>query len=94
MSFWRYNADCKLHWWSGDEEKYFAHNCMSGQTHVLTPLAVETIGLFKKESFNEKDIFEQLFSMYEDSDDAKIRQHILNMLVDLDEIGLIEPCSV
>lgn len=68
-------------------------NSLSGQTHVLSQLALDTINMLKKQAVDEKDIFNHLSSFYEDFDleDTEIYQHVLDMLASLDDFGLIEP---
>jgi PqqD family protein of HPr-rel-A system len=94
---WRYNQSCELYQWSDDEKSYFVFNALSGQTHVLSRLSLDTIDMLKQQAINEKDIINNLSSFYEDfdSDDNEIYQHVLDMLASLDNLGLIEPfCRV
>mgnify|MGYP001309705511 CR=1 FL=1 len=91
---WRYNKLCQLHHWSNDVDRQFIFNQLSGQTHVLSRLALDILELIKHEKIVDDDgVWSQLVDLYENFDpsDEDMRQHVLGMLVSLDELGLIEP---
>lgn len=90
---WRYNQICELYQWRNDAKSCFVFNLLSGQTHVLSQLALDTINIIKNQAVDEKGIFNHLSSFYEDFDpeDTEIYQHVLDMLASLDDFGLIEP---
>lgn len=92
---WRCNPICELYKWNDDAKSYFVLNALSGQTHLLSQLATDTLELLRHQTVDEKVVFNQLASLYEDFDpeDAETHQHAINMLASLDELGLIEPFS-
>ncbi|MCB1770091.1 MAG: HPr-rel-A system PqqD family peptide chaperone [Candidatus Competibacteraceae bacterium] len=75
-------------------DRQFIFNQLSGQTHVLSRLALDILELIKHEKIVDDDgVWSQLVDLYENFDpsDEDMRQHVLGMLVSLDELGLIEP---
>ena len=90
---WRINAVCDFYQWHNNNEECVFFNVLSGQTHILNPLAVGILDILNGQALNEEDIWKQLVELYEDinSDDADMQGYILGVLTNLDEIGLIEP---
>jgi len=91
---WGLNPNCVLHWRSW-EEGYILFNAASGQTHFLNELGAAILKLFEQGAapLDIYEIFEKLAASFDLIIDTPMQSYIGNLLVDLDGLGLIEPCN-
>ncbi|MDS4039665.1 MAG: HPr-rel-A system PqqD family peptide chaperone [Candidatus Competibacter sp.] len=90
---YRCNLSGNLHWRKWDSEEYVIFNAASGQTHFLNILGFETLMLLQKKPLNIFELGRQLSLKFEDFLlDEETQTYIENMLVDLDNLGLVEVC--
>ena len=91
---WGLNPACILHWkyW---EEDYILFNEASGQTHFLNELGAAILKLFEQAAapLNINEIYERLAASCDLIIDTEMQSYIGSLLVDLDGLGLIEPCN-
>jgi len=90
---WRLNPLCRLRWRHWDSE-YILFNEGSGQTHFLNELGAATLQRLQQvASVSHMDLVAWLSAEYVLPADEQLQAHIAVLLTDLDELGLIEPCS-
>lgn len=87
---WRLNRACRLHWRHWDED-YILFNAASGQTHVVNELGADVLRLLEKKSASAGELLEGLAASYGLAPDSELAAGVRRLLVDLDQLGLIEP---
>lgn len=66
-------------------------NESSGKTHIVSELCSETINCLRHQNLDDRQIIDTLLNKYE-IDEEELKVYVDNMLMSLDELGLIEPC--
>ena len=83
-----------MHWryW---EEGYILFNATSGQTHFLNEMGAAVLKSLKEAvvPLNTNQIYEQIAADYNLIIDTPLQSYIGSLLMDLDRLGLIEPCN-
>ena len=87
---WHCIAGDKLLWEHWDEESLL-YDCRSGQTHSLTPLAVEVVLLLQTGEFSLEEITGKLSNMF--SGIQLPANEIHDLLDHFEALGLIEACQ-
>ena len=91
---WRTNPVCRLFWkeWEDPQERIVLFDAASSQTHWLNELSAQTLKLLASEPLNSADLTTRLTSIYEDFPvDDEMDSYIQDMLMRLEQQGLIEP---
>ena len=88
-SVWRINPVSRLHWrhW---EEEYIVFNEASAHTHMLDEFGAVVLQLLQEAPRNTPQLVKALVSQYDIKMDAACWSYFQNLLIDLDELGLIE----
>jgi PqqD family protein of HPr-rel-A system len=79
----------KLVWKSWDRE-VLVYNTASGNTHLLSPNAAEVLELLEKASLTPREVAQQLTISANVSVDEEITQRVEDLLLNLNELGLVE----
>ena len=89
--FWRINPAVCLHWrhW---EEAYVLFNAASAQTHLLNDFGMDVLDILKQAPHSAPELSERLASHFQIEWDNQAQSYLQSLLVNLDELGLIEPC--
>ncbi len=88
---WHCPATDRFIWAHWDEESLL-FDCRSGQTHSLTPLAVEIIFLLERNNLSTDAIVEQLTQMFGDIGEHGSAGKLAELLEHFAALGLIEEC--
>lgn len=75
----------------GDGESVIYNDC-SGETHLLSAIAVNLLQQLKEEPATLSSISTFLANAWEFESDEELRQTVHSLLTDLDESNLIEAC--
>lgn len=91
---WRLNPVANLHWLElcDKDGNRLIFNEASGKTHVVSELCSEVLNFFQCRMLDDQQILDRLLDMY-DIDEEELSIYVDNMLISLDELGLIEPCQ-
>ncbi|HPF58937.1 MAG TPA: HPr-rel-A system PqqD family peptide chaperone [Candidatus Competibacteraceae bacterium] len=91
---WRLNPVVNLHWLELCDKNgnRLIFNEASGKTHVVSELCSEVLNFFQCRMLDDQQILDRLLDMY-DIDEEELSIYVDNMLINLDELGLIEPCQ-
>lgn len=92
---WRVNPTCHLFWknWESDcQERTVLFNAASSETHWLNELSAQTLRLLVSERLSRTDLTSRFTTIYEDFPlDDEMNSYIQDVLLRLEEQGLIEP---
>ena len=90
---WQLNPECRLYWrcWGSD---HILYNAASGQTHLLNEMGSAALQLLKQKKLTELELKQQLAQKLKLALDDETCAYIKSMLVDMDDLGLIEPCTL
>ena len=87
---WVANAACDLHWrdWGADHVLF---NNASGQTHFLNELGAASLMLLVGGRGAVDDVGRLLCAERGADRDAELYNYLVDMLHDMDDLGLVEP---
>jgi PqqD family protein of HPr-rel-A system len=88
---WQLRAGQQLRMLAGNDESV-VYNDRSGETHLLSAIAVSMLNQLKKTPATFSSISTCLASEWEFESDEELRQTIHGMLAELDGLSLIEAC--
>ena len=69
------------------------YNAASGNTHLLTPIAAEVLKILEIQPLSVRDIAQRLALSANVSVDEEITRQVANLIVSLDDLGLIDPAA-
>ncbi len=89
---WRINSIARLHWrhW---EEAYILFNAASAQTHMLNEFGKAVLELLAQTPHSTAELSRPLAARLALDWNAEAQRYLQDLLVDLDELGLIEPVT-
>ena len=90
MEQWQLNPECRLHWrcWDGE---CILFNAASGQTHLLNRVGSAALRLLEQGPHTELELQQQLARELDLMIDDEVCAYIKTMMVNMDDLGLIEP---
>ena len=75
--------------WEGENVVF---NLNSGNTHLLNPATVDVLRLLEKETLGAEEISARLISeVGVSSDEEEVVKNVETLLMNLDNLGLVEP---
>jgi len=90
---WRLNQACHVLWRHSDDGEYILYNISSSQTHYLNELGAEALRQLEHQSFSAPELLAHFAAQYENfASDIESSLYVQELLADLDNLGLIEPC--
>lgn len=87
---WVANTACDLHWrdWGADHVLF---NNASGQTHFLNELGAASLMLLSRRPLTEDELCRLLCDELGLDRDAELYNYLVDMLRNMDDLGLVEP---
>jgi PqqD family protein of HPr-rel-A system len=89
---WQVCADAPLllHCWDGD---YVVYNPLSGNTHILDVVSGEVLQSVVAGHGSRSELCRRTAAFLQVPDDARVAEHVQEILDALDELALIEPAD-
>ncbi len=73
------------------EDDTIVYNPLSGETHQLNLMAVDALS-FLQQPATLQSLTEHICSLYQSHDIAEINRHMMQLLEQFDDLGLIAAC--
>lgn len=91
-AIWRINSIARLRWrhW---EEGYILFNAASAQTHLLNEFGKTVVELLQQAPCGAAELSGRVAARLDLEWNVEAQRYLQNFLVDLDELGLIEPVT-
>lgn len=87
---WGFNSECRLHRRRWGED-CIIFNAASGQTHLLNELGAEILHCLQAADMTVAELGEQLATQYDLAVDEQLLTSIQDLVINMDELGLINP---
>ncbi len=88
-TIWRVPSCSPLHWRSWDHERV-VYNSGSGSTHLLDPVAAETLKILETKSATPPELAERVARSLALDSKGKLATYIEDLLPKLEKLGLVE----
>jgi PqqD family protein of HPr-rel-A system len=86
---WRAASGSSLHWHSWDDE-FIVYDSGSGQTHLLDPIAAETLKILEAVYASDDELFQLVAESLRIKPNGELASYLEKLLPKLERLGLIE----
>ena len=86
---WRAPSGSLLRWRSWEHE-FIVYDSGSGQTHLLDPIAAETLRILERVSASPHELFQLLAESLQIKPDGELSSYLEKLLPKLERLGLVE----
>jgi len=69
------------------------YNVVSGNTHVISPVAAKILRQLEQQPSSAAQLAVTIASEFDVDSDQEVVEHVIRLVSDLDELGLVKPLT-